>query len=109
MSLDSDPVLSHQSLGDVPSSCQRFEMSAVIDQLHLLQVQCLQHLLTGPVHHLQLLTAVHQEQRTTVDPLQGQRTKFTPCRLVSIEVKTNGRLYSIKLNLKNNMAHVRIF
>lgn len=60
----------HQSLRDVPSSGQRFEMSAVIDQLHLLQVQSLQHLLTGSVHHLQLLVAVHQDQSATVDPLQ---------------------------------------
>lgn len=69
-----DPVppqlIPHQSLGDIPSSGQRFEMSAVVDQLHLLQVQSLQNLLTGPVHDLQLFMAVYQDQRTTVNPLQ---------------------------------------
>lgn len=62
-------LIPHQSLGDIPSSGQRFEMSAVIDQLHLLQVQSLQNLLTGPVHHLQLFMAVYQEQGPTVYPL----------------------------------------
>lgn len=69
----SDPVphqlIPHQSLGDIPSSSQRFEMSAVIDQLHLLQVQSLQNLLTGPVHNLQLFVAVNQDQCTTINPL----------------------------------------
>lgn len=63
----------HQSLGDVSSSCQWFEMSAVIDQLHLLQVQSLQNLLARPVHHVQLFMAVHQDQRTTVNPLQKHK------------------------------------
>lgn len=44
-------------------------MSTVVDELHLLQVQSLQNLLAGPVHHLQLLVAVHQDQGATVDPL----------------------------------------
>lgn len=62
----------HQSLRDVPSGGQRFEVSTVVDELHLLQVQSLQNLLAGPVHHLQLLVAVHQDQGATVDPLRGQ-------------------------------------
>lgn len=67
----SQPV-AHQSLRDVPSGGQRFEMPTVVDQLHLLQVQSLQNLLAGPVHHLQLLVAVHQDQGATVDPLRGR-------------------------------------
>lgn len=59
----------HQSLGDIPSSGQRFEMSAVINQLHLFQVEGLQNLLTGSVHNLQFFMAVHQNQRAAVDPL----------------------------------------
>lgn len=62
-------LIPYQSLGDIPSSGQRFEMSAVIDQLHLLQIQSLQNLLTGPVHHLKLFMAVYQEQGPTVNPL----------------------------------------
>lgn len=38
-SMNSDKVpqqlIPHQSLRDIPSSCQGFEMPAVIDQLHL--------------------------------------------------------------------------
>lgn len=71
-SLPLSPVsqpIPHQSLGDVPAGGQRFEMPAAVDQLNLLQVHRLQDLLAGPVHHLQLLVAVHQHQGTTVDPL----------------------------------------
>lgn len=53
-------------------------MSTVVDELHLLQVQRLQNLLTGPVYHLQLLVAVHQHQGATVDPLQKQRPRPGP-------------------------------
>lgn len=71
-------IPTHQSLRDVASSSQRFEMSAVVNQLHLLQVQSLQHLLTGPVHNMKLFMAVDQDQCTTVDPLQRRKdTKET--------------------------------
>ncbi|TNN63969.1 hypothetical protein EYF80_025811 [Liparis tanakae] len=65
-------LTSHQSLGDIPSSCQRFEMSAAIDQLHLLQVQSLQNLLTGPVHDLQLFMAVHENQLEVLSRYQEE-------------------------------------
>lgn len=74
------PPRPHQSLGDVPSCGQRLEMSAVVNQLHLLQVQGLQNLLAGSVHHLQLLMAVHQDQRAAVNPLRTKKsTIFSLC------------------------------
>lgn len=45
-------------------------MPAIVDQLDLLQIQRLQNLLTGSVHNVQLLVAVHQNQGPTADPLQ---------------------------------------
>lgn len=69
----------HQSLGDIPSCGQRFEMSAVINQLHLFQVQGLQNLLTGSVHHLQLFMAVHPDQRAAVNPLRRESAIFSLC------------------------------
>lgn len=56
-------------------------MSAVIHQLHLLQVQSLQNLLTGPVHDVQFFMAVHQDQCASVDPLQRHRQGRTSHRL----------------------------
>lgn len=65
----------HQSLGDIPSCGQRFEMSAVINQLHLFQVEGLQNLLTGSVHDLQFFMAVYQDQRAAVNPLCRKKKK----------------------------------
>lgn len=93
-------------------------MSTVVDELHLLQVQSLQNLLAGPVHHLQLLVAVHQDQGATVDPLhmkfnQSQTllrhicTQEAPSRTISLQLcaytQTDDVTAQVKLSLFNDV------
>lgn len=93
-------------------------MSTVVDELHLLQVQSLQNLLAGPVHHLQLLVAVHQDQGATVDPLhmkfnQSQTllrhisTQEAPSGTISLQLcaytQTDDVTAQVKLSLFNDV------
>lgn len=67
----SHPVgVTHQGLTDIAACSKRFKMTAVVDELHFGQVQSFQLLLTGPIHHVQLLSTVHQQQRARIQPLR---------------------------------------